>query len=74
MREVFFVLGTSLPTMGPGISALRIFMERLGSFSAMMVTSTRTPMPPTQWVKLRQNRLPRCMASRSVRMKVPVVV
>ena len=35
---------------------------------------TRTPMPPTQWVKSRQNMQPRLMASTSVRMLEPVVV
>ena len=31
-------------------------------------------MPPTQWVKLRQNRMPRFSDSTSVRMVAPVVV
>lgn len=38
------------------------------------MASTSTPMPPTQWVKLRQNRIPRGRASISVRMEEPVVV
>ena len=40
----------------------------------MAMTNTRTPMPPTQWVKLRQNRMPRFSDSTSVRMVAPVVV
>ena len=32
------------------------------------------PMPPSQWVKERQNSSPRLMASTSVRMEAPVVV
>ena len=36
--------------------------------------NTSTPMPPTQWVKLRQNSSPWLMASTSVRMEAPVVV
>ena len=35
---------------------------------------TSTPMPPTQWVKLRQKSSPRGSASTSVKMVAPVVV
>ena len=35
---------------------------------------TRTPMPPTQWVKSRQNMQPRLMSSTFSRMLAPVVV
>ena len=38
------------------------------------MTNTSTPMPPTQWVKLRQNRPPRLRGSTAVRMEAPVVV
>ena len=40
----------------------------------MAMTNTSTPIPPTQWVKLRQNRPPRLRGSISVRMLEPVVV
>ena len=40
----------------------------------MAVTSTRIPMPPSQWVKARQKRMPREQASISVRIEAPVVV
>ena len=36
--------------------------------------NTSTPMPPIQWVKLRQNSMQRDSASTSVRMLEPVVV
>ena len=62
-----------MPFTGPGISALRMFMER-SLLPESMVMNTSTPMPPTQWVKLRQNSSPWLMASTSVRMEAPVVV
>ena len=38
------------------------------------VVSTSTPMPPSQWVKARQNKMPLGSASMSVKMVAPVVV
>ena len=38
------------------------------------VVRTSTPMPPSQCVKARQNRMPLGMASMSVRIVEPVVV
>ena len=38
------------------------------------ITNTRTPMPPTQWVKLRQNSALRLSGSTAVRIEAPVVV
>ena len=66
-------LGASLSTVGPGISALRMLMDRSGVFSSI-TTNTRMPMPPIQWVKLRQKIIPRLRASTSGRMVAPVVV
>ena len=66
-------LGASLSTVGPGISALRMLMERSVVFISI-TTNTRMPMPPIQWVKLRQKIIPRLSASTSVRMVAPVVV
>ena len=40
----------------------------------MAMTNTSTPMPPTQWVKLRQNKAPRLKGSTAIRMDAPVVV
>ena len=44
------------------------------SFGRMAMVSTSTPMPPSQWVKDRQNRMPLGRCSISVRMVDPVVV
>ena len=44
------------------------------SLGTMAVANTSTPMPPSQWVKARQNRMPLGRASMSVRMVEPVVV
>ena len=49
-------------------------MECPSLMGRMAMTNTSTPMPPTQWVKLRQNRLPRLSGSTAVRMDAPVVV
>ncbi len=66
-------LGTSLSTVGPGISALRMLMERSGVFTSI-TTNTSMPMPPIQWVKPRQNSIPRLSASTSASIVAPVVV
>ena len=66
---------TSLPGAGPGISARSMCMPCPSPpIGRMAITNTSTPMPPTQWVKLRQNRPPRVRGSTSVRMVAPVVV
>ena len=67
-------LGTSLSTCGPGLSAfIRLTWEPpvRGSRESR---NTRTPMPPIQWVKLRQNRMPLGRSSTAGRMLAPVVV
>ena len=74
MLAVSLARGISLPTTGPGISARMMWMERSVTLGTSAITNTSTPMPPTQWVKLRQNRMPRPRASISVRMLAPVVV
>ena len=66
-------MGTSFPTWGPGHSAC-IRYRAFPVDGRMAMASTNTPMPPTQWVKLRQNRMPRGSASTSVKMDEPVVV
>ena len=65
---------TSLPTVGPGTSARRRCMPWPSLIGRMAMTNTSTPMPPTQWVKLRQKRPLRVRDSTSVRMLAPVVV
>lgn len=72
--DVFLIFGTSFPTDGPGLSALIrwIFCPPTNGMTAS--TKTNTPIPPTQCVKLRQNRLHRANASTSVKILDPVVV
>ena len=63
-----------LSTVGPGTSARIRCMARPSPMGSTAMANTSTPMPPTQWVKLRQNAVERCSASTSVRMLEPVVV
>ena len=65
---------TSFPTVGPGTSARIICIPCPSDMGKMAMTNTSTPMPPTQWVKLRQNNPPRDKDSTSVRILAPVVV
>ena len=65
---------TSLPTEGPGTSARIRCMPWPSDIGRIAITKTSTPMPPTQWVKLRQNKIPRLRDSTSGRMVAPVVV
>ena len=76
MAAVDFILGTSLPTSGPGLSARsRCMVKPLPpSLGATASRNTSTPMPPTQWLKLRQYRMPRGRLSTSDKMDAPVVV
>ena len=67
--------GTSLPTMGPGTSARITWMVRPEPEGTSAIISTSTPMPPTQWVKLRQNKMPWLrLASARLITDAPVVV
>ena len=66
--------GTSLPTEGPGLSARIRFMLEPPLNGMTASRKTRTPMPPIQWVKLRQNSAQWDSASTSLRMLEPVVV
>ena len=70
------MVGDTLPTSGPGLSALsRCMLSPLPLLRGMMArTNTSTPMPPIQWVKLRQKSKPRHRPSMLVRMLAPVVV
>ena len=63
-----------LPTVGPGISARIRCMARPSVMGSTAMANTSTPMPPTQWEKLRQYSVPWLRASTSVRMVEPVVV
>ena len=66
--------GTSLPTDGPGLSARMSCMWEPPVMGSTASRNTSTPMPPIQWVRLRQNRLAKLRASTSGRMLAPVVV
>ena len=55
MAAVFRILGTSLPTLGPGLSARsRCMVKPVPPLGTIASRNTRTPIPPTQWLKLRQ--------------------
>ena len=66
--------GTSLPTTGPGISARRMCIGLPETSGTIAMMNTKTPIPPIQCVKLRQNSSPWLMRSTSHRMEAPVVV
>ena len=67
-------LGTSLLMMGPGDSAFMTWRVRAPREGSSAMVSTRMPMPPSQWMKERQKRMPRGRGSTAVRMDAPVVV
>ena len=74
IRAVWRILGTSLPTDGPGLSAFIKFMLEPPDKGTTASKNTRTPIPPIQWVKLRQNKPQWDIASTSSSMLAPVVV
>ena len=63
-----------MSTVGPGTSALIIFIVFPDDRGITAITKTNTPIPPIQWVKDLQNRIPIGSASISVRIVDPVVV
>ena len=69
--------GTILFTVGPGLSARRMCSVKPSApplVGMMASRNTSTPMPPIQWLKLRQNSSACPSASTSERMEAPVVV
>ena len=72
--DVFFILGTSFPATGPGTSALIRCIEFSFSIGIIISTNTRTPIPPTQCVKLLQKSTPCGRYSGFERTDAPVVV
>ena len=74
MRAVCRTFGTSLPTIGPGISAFKTCIERSQTVGMSAMTKTSTPIPPTQCVKERQKSTPLGRLSISRRIDAPVVV
>ena len=67
-------LGTILDTSGPGDSAFIISILYPPPSGKTVRTRTRTPIPPIQWEKERQNNRPFPSASTSERTEEPVVV
>ena len=68
-------LGTSFAAMGPGNSARSRNIDPLSrATGAIASRNTRTPMPPIQFVTLRQSSIARGAASTSSIMVAPVVV
>ena len=71
---VCLILGTSLPTEGPGLSARIRFMLEPPLNGTIASMNTRTPIPPIQCVKQRQNMLQFDRDSGSLIILAPVVV
>ena len=68
------ILGTILLRVGPGLSARTRWEVRPPILGSRARVSTSTPMPPIQWVKLRQNMIPWGAPSKWVVTVAPVVV
>ena len=66
--------GISLLFTGPGLSARIRWLELIPRKGSRAAVSTSTPIPPSQWVKDRQNSRPMGRPSMAVRMVAPVVV
>ncbi len=71
---VWVMRGVSLSATGPGTSALKSCIPPTPRKGRIARDSTMIPIPPIQWVRLRQNRIPWEMLSMSVRVVAPVVV
>ena len=71
---VSVILGCSLSLLGPGASAVNSCIPPIPSKGRMAIAKTIIPMPPIQWVVLRQNKTPFGTDSISVRIDEPVVV
>ncbi len=71
---VWRAFGTSFSVVGPGLSARIRCKGSAPDMGKIAITNIRTPMPPIQWVKLRQNSMPLSSASTLESMLPPVVV
>ena len=71
---VSVILGCSLSALGPGASAAKSCIPPIPKRGNMAIAKTIIPMPPIQWVKLRQNKTPSGSASMSFNIVEPVVV
>src|SRR5690554_3934139 len=71
--DVVAILGTNLPTEGPGLSALIKCMPCPPDIGTIARIKTRTPIPPIQLEKLLQKRMDLGRLSTSRRIVNPVV-
>ena len=71
---MFFTFGTSFDTEGPGLSARIICILCPPPRGRNAIIKTRTPMPPTQWVKQRHILMDFGNDSTAAKMLDPVVV
>ena len=71
---VWRMRGVILSGVGPGISALYNWVPPMPVMGRMARERTMMPMPPSQWLRLRQNSRPRGRSSTRTRMEAPVVV
>ena len=74
IKAVVLTRGTSLETEGPGLSAFMMCIFCPPDRGTKAIMKTSTPMPPTQWVKLRHMSIHLGRGSTAVRMEAPVVV
>src|SRR5690606_19748726 len=71
---VSVILGCNLSPLGPGASAAKSCMPPMPNKGKMAIASTIIPIPPIQFVVLRQNKIPWDNASTSFKIVDPVVV
>ena len=71
---VSFNLGTILPGLGPGLSALNKYIVLEPKEGAIAKINIKNPIPPIQWAKLLQNNIPLGRDSISASIVAPVVV
>ena len=68
------ILGTILSGDGPELSARRRLIDDAFMDGMTASMNTKTPIPPIQWEKLLQNRIPFGKISMFVNIDAPVVV
>ncbi len=71
---VSVIRGCSLSPPGPGASAAKSCIPPIPNNGKMAIARTMIPIPPIQWVILRQNKTPFGILSMSLNMEAPVVV
>jgi hypothetical protein len=66
--------GNSLSAEGPGTSARKSCMAPAPRRGRKATERTIIPIPPNQWVRLRQNKIPMGLSSMELKTVAPVVV